>query len=164
MTAANVTAIRPEAKPARKTAKQAAPRAPRKMSTRERLMVGAGVAVGGIAIAATALSLTDLADTVQAVTHCDAWRAWALSVALDANFIFTEAMSLFASAAIIRSAGRAMAATKVITLGMSAVANAYAMSHSADNTVMAVAGVAFGVAIPALIALATYTLGKAVRA
>jgi hypothetical protein len=59
---------------------------------------------------------------------------------------------------------RATSATKVFTLAMSAVANSWAMAHTADNMVMGGACVVAGVAIPALIALATFTLGKAVRA
>jgi hypothetical protein len=45
---------------------------------------------------------------------------------------------------------------------MSAVANSWAMAHTADDAVMAGACVVAGVAIPALIALGTFTLGKAV--
>jgi hypothetical protein len=114
--------------------------------------------------AATALSLTDLADSIQDVAHIAGWKAYALTVALDANFISTEAFSLFASAAVAKATVRATTATKVITLAMSAVANSRAMAHSAEGAVMQAACVVAGCSVPALIALATFTLGKAVRA
>jgi hypothetical protein len=47
---------------------------------------------------------------------------------------------------------------------MSAVANAHAMSHAVDNPVMKGACIVAGCAIPGLVASATFTLGKAVRA
>jgi hypothetical protein len=98
------------------------------------------------------------------VAHVAGWKAYALAIALDANFISTEAFSLFATAAVSKATCRATTATKVITLAMSAVANSWAMAHTADNVVMAGACVVAGIAIPALIALATFTLGKTVRA
>jgi hypothetical protein len=146
-------------KPAKSNAKPA-----RKPSLRDRLAIGSAGAIGGVAVAATALSLTDLADTVRDVAHCTTWKAWAMAAALDANFISTEAFSLFATAAVAKATHRATFATKCITLAMSAAANSYSMAHTADNVVMAAAGVAFGIAIPALLALATYSLSPAVRA
>jgi hypothetical protein len=136
----------------------------RKPSLRDRLALGSATAIGGVAIAATALSLSDLADSIQEVAHVAGWKAYALATALDANFISTEAFSLFATAAVGRATQRATTATKVITLAMSGIANAYAMAHTADGLVLQIACVVAGFAVPALIALATYTLGKAVRA
>jgi hypothetical protein len=136
----------------------------RKPSFRERLAVGSATAIGGVAIAATALSLSDLADSITEVAHVAGWKAYALATALDANFIATEAFSLFATAAVVRDTHKATTITKVITLTMSGVANAYAMAHGADGMILQGVCIAAGFAIPALVALATYTLGKAVRA
>lgn len=143
--------------------KAAAPR-PQYSSARRRLAYAAATAIGAVAVAATALSLSDLAESIQQVAHVAAWKGYALATALDANFIATEAFSLFATAAVSRETWRATMATKVVTLGMSGIANAYAMAHGADGTIMQGACVAAGFAIPALVALATYTLGRAVRA
>jgi hypothetical protein len=72
--------------------------------------------------------------------------------------------SLFATAAVAKATHRATMATKVVTLVMSAVANSWAMAHGADGAVMQAACVIAGCSVPALIALATFTLGRAVRA
>jgi len=151
MATSQVIQLKTEKKPA----KSKAPKAARNPSMRERLAIGSAVAIGGVAIAATALSLSDLADSIQDVAHVTAWKADALAVALDANFIATESFSLFATAAV----ARATAATKIITLVMSAVANSWAMAHTADDTILAGACIVAGCAIPGLIALATFTLG-----
>jgi hypothetical protein len=58
---------------------------------------------------------------------------------------------------------RATTATKVITLGMSGVANAYAMAHTADGMIMQGACIVAGFAVPTLVALSTLTLGRAIR-
>jgi hypothetical protein len=136
----------------------------RHSSTRTKLAIGSAMAIGAVAIAATALSLSDLAESITAVAHVAPWKGFALAAALDANFIATESFSLFCTAAIGRETKRATTITKVITLAMSGIANAYAMAHGADGLVMQGACVAVGFAVPALIALATFTLGKAVRA
>jgi hypothetical protein len=157
---ATVTLLNPKAnsKQARRLAKPV-----RKMSTRERLAIVSAASIGGVAVAATALSLTDLADSISDVAHVASWKAYALAVALDANFVSTEAFSLFATASVVKGTWRATTATKVITLSMSGIANAYAMSHNADGLIMQIACILAGFAIPALIALATYTLSRAVR-
>jgi hypothetical protein len=139
-------------------------RAPRKPSLRDRLAIGSATAIGGVAIAATTLSLSDLADSIQEVAQVATWKAYALGIALDMNFVATESFSLFATAAVARATGKATTATKVITLAMSGIANAYAMASHAEGQVMQAACIAAGFAIPALIALSTFTLGRAVRA
>src|SRR5215831_7599531 len=153
----NVITLPKTGKP-RKAAK--APR-PHHSSARSRLAAASATAIGGVAIAATALSLSDLADSIQEVAHVATWKAYALATALDANFISTEAFSLFATAAVGKATHRATTATKVITLAMSGIANTYAMAHTAEGMIMQGACVVAGFAIPGLVALATYTLGKA---
>lgn len=136
----------------------------RRPSLRERLAVTSAASIGAVAVAATTLSLSDLAESIESVAHIASWKSYALAVAIDANFVSTEAFSLFATAAVSRATFRATAATKVLTLAMSGIANAYAMAHTADGWIMQAACIAAGFAIPGLIALATFTLGKAVRA
>jgi hypothetical protein len=143
--------------------RKAAPAA-RPSSARQRLALTSASAIGMVAVCATALSLSDLAESIQDVAHVTTWKAYALATALDANFIATESFSLFATMAVSKVTHRATTATKVITLGMSGIANAYAMAHTADGMILQGACIAAGFAIPALVALATYTLGKAVRA
>lgn len=160
-----VTPLRPS--PAHKAVRRIRPKGNRNAaatSLRERLALGSAAAIGAVAIGATALSLSDLAESIGEVAHVATWKSYALAIALDANFIATEAFSLFASAPVSRATRRATAATKVITLVMSGVANAYAMGHTVADPIMQGACIAAGCAIPGLVALATFTLGKAVRA
>jgi hypothetical protein len=46
---------------------------------------------------------------------------------------------------------------------LSAVANSWAMAHTADGAIAQAACVVAGCAVPGLISLATVTIGKAVR-
>lgn len=138
-------------------------REPRPSSLRDRLAIGSATAIGAVAIGATCLSLSDLADSIGDVAQVATWKAYALGVALDANFIATESFSLFATAAVARATRKATMTTKIITLAMSGIANAYAMSTHAEGDYLKAACIIAGFSIPALIALATYTLGKAVR-
>lgn len=147
----------------RKAAKAKTAAEPRPSSTRRKLAIASATAIGAVAVAATALSLSDLADSIIEVAKVAPWKGYALAAAIDANFISTEAFSLFCTAAIARETKWAVSATKVVTLGMSGIANAYAMAHQAETLVMQIACVAAGFAIPALVAMATSTLGKAVR-
>ena len=120
-------------------------------------------AIGAVAVIATALSLSDLAESIVQVANIASWKGYALAATIDANFISTEAFSLFCTAAIARETRWAVTSTKVVTLAMSGIANAYAMAHQAAGLIMQAACVAAGFAVPALVAMATSTLGKAVR-
>src|SRR5215471_13632380 len=133
MATPNVITLGKPGKQPRKAAK--APR-PQHGSLRSRLALASASAIGMVAVGATALSLSDLAESIQAVAHCTTWKAFAFATALDANFIATEAFSLFASAAVARATSKTTAATKVITLALSAVANSWAMAHTADGAIM----------------------------
>ncbi len=157
---ATITVLQPKSAPKSRKAAAVA----RQSSTRQRLALTSASAIGMVAVCATALSLSDLAESIQDVAHVTTWKAYALATALDANFIATESFSLFATMAVSKVTHRATTATKVITLAMSGIANAYAMAHTANGMVLQGACIAAGFAIPALVALATYTLGKAVRA
>jgi hypothetical protein len=165
MDTANVLTLNTQVKAPHKSrkAKVQAQTEPRPSSTRRRLAAASATAIGLVAVGATALSLADLAESIQAVAHCAIWKAWAFGAALDCNFIATEAFSLFCSAAVARETHKATMATKITTLLLSAVANSWAMAHTADGWIMQAACVAAGCAGPGLIALATMTLGRAVR-
>lgn len=165
MDSANLHLVAPTVKSPRKhrRTKPVVERAPKQTSARQRLTLAAATWIGLVAIAATALSLSDLADSIETVAQVAAWKAFSLAAAIDANFIGTEMFSLFASAAIARETHRATMATKVLTLGMSGVANAYAMASHQTNPYLQAACIFAGFSIPGLIALATFTLGRAVR-
>jgi hypothetical protein len=159
----NVVKLDTAVKTTRKHRKAKTQAEPRPSSTRRRLAVASATAIGLVAIGATALSLADLAESIQTVAHCAIWKAWAFGAALDCNFVATEAFSLFASASVARETHKATMATKIITLALSAVANSWEMAHTADGMVMQAVCVAAGCAVPGLVALATATLGKVVR-
>ncbi len=76
-------------------------------------------------------------------------KAYVLAVALDANFVSTEARSACSG----KATHKATTATKVITLTTSGLGNAYAIAHTADGMIMQAACVVAGFAVPALIAL-----------
>jgi hypothetical protein len=71
-----------------------------KPSLRDRLAIGSVTSIGALAIGATTLSLSDLADSIGEVAHVALWKSYALAVALDMNFMATESSSLFATAAV----------------------------------------------------------------
>jgi hypothetical protein len=157
MATPNIVNLPHAAKPAREPAEA------RPSSTRRKLALASATAIGAVAIAATALSLSDLADSIEAVAHTAIWKSYALAAALDCNFVATEAFSLLCTAAVARETRCATLATKVITLGMSGIANAFALASHADGVMLQAACVLAGFAIPGLIALSTFTLGQAVR-
>lgn len=162
MAETNIVSL-PKPRKSGKSTKAVEAREPRPSTARRRLAAGSATAIGLVAIGATALSLSDLADSIREVAHVTEWKAYALATALDLNFVSTEAFSLFCTAAVGRETRRATTSTKIVTLGMSGVANAYAMAHSAEGMILQAACIVAGFAIPALVALATFTLGKAVR-
>jgi hypothetical protein len=104
-------------------------KAPRTNSARAKLAIASATSIGIVAIGATALSLSDLPDSIGEVAHVALWKSYALAIALDMNFVATESFSLFASAAVARATHKATTATKAITLVMSAVANSWAMAR-----------------------------------
>jgi len=75
----------------------------RKPSLRDRLAIGSATSIGAVAIGATALSLSDLADSIQEIAPVATWKAYALAIAMDANFIATESFSLFAPSPMPRT-------------------------------------------------------------
>src|SRR5215468_4428222 len=110
----NVITLPKTGKQPRKAAK--APR-PHHSSTRQRLALASASEIGLVAVGATILSLSDLAESIEQVAHVATWKGYALATALDMNFVATEAFSLFTSAGVSRETWRATTATKVVTLG-----------------------------------------------
>jgi hypothetical protein len=55
----------------RKVRKAKPVRAPRTSSARSKLAIASAAGIGVVAIGATALSLSDLAESIQAVAHCE---------------------------------------------------------------------------------------------
>jgi hypothetical protein len=107
--------------------------------------------VGGVAVALTALSLHDLAQGVQIVTHGSAWQSYAMASGVDLGFISTELVMLTASDKERKALAKFTTPAIIGTLCASAVMNAFAFAKDADGAMMTAAAIAMGVAIPALI-------------
>jgi hypothetical protein len=132
--------------------RQQAPRAKSKTAakalSRQRWTSGA---VGGVAIALTALSLHDLVEGVRIVTHGGGWQSYAMASGIDLGFISTE-LALITAADKVHKAVSCFGKPAIIgTLCGSAVMNAFAFARDAEGAIMTGAAIAMGVAIPALI-------------
>lgn len=110
-----------------------------------------GCAIGAVATALTALSLSHLAHGVEMVTHAPSWEAWAMAVGIDLGFVALELSQLACSAKVAKQVNKFAKPAILGTLTGSAMMNALAFAGQADNVGMQVAGVAIGVAIPCLI-------------
>jgi hypothetical protein len=141
----NVTRL-PSTKPQARTASTSKRQA--KALRRQTLTAGL---VGGVAVALTALSLHDLAQGVQIVTHSATWQSYAMASGIDLGFISTELAMLTASDKERKAMSRFAKPAIIGTLCGSAIMNAFAFARDADSMIMAAAAIAMGVAIPALI-------------
>jgi hypothetical protein len=132
--------------------KNQAPRAKSRRAVKtERRQAVTAFLVGGVAVALTALSLHDLAEGVQLVTHSATWQSYAMASGIDLGFISTELAMLTASDKERRSLAKFANPAIIGTLTGSAIMNAFAFAKDAEGLVMTAAAVALGVAIPALI-------------
>lgn len=120
-----------------------------KMAARRQAMTG--VAIGAVASALTALSLSHLAHGVEMVTHAPAWEAWAMAVGIDLGFVALELSQLACSVKVAKQVSKFAKPAIVGTLTGSALMNALAFASQADNAWLQAAGVATGVAIPCLV-------------
>jgi hypothetical protein len=128
------------------------PRAKSKRTVKaERRQATTALLVGGVAVGLTALSLHDLAEGVQIVTHAATWQSYAMASGIDLGFVSTELAMLTASDKERKAISRFANPAIIGTLCGSAIMNAFAFAQHADNALMATAAVAMGVAIPALI-------------
>jgi hypothetical protein len=112
-------------------------------------------ALGGVAVAAAALSLCDLAHGIALVSPASAgWQSWALAISIDCGFIGTELVQLTIGEKLQRSIARYSQSLIAGTMVGSAVMNAAAFAASASGW-QTYAAAALGAAIPGLIFVLT---------
>ena len=99
----------------------------------------------------TALSLSHLAHGIEIVTGCQPWEGWAMAVGIDLGFVALELSQLAVTDKVRRQVSRFARPAILGTLAGSAGMNAFAFAAQADNQYMLAAGIALGIAIPALI-------------
>jgi hypothetical protein len=149
----NLRALPKPATPVRKASRNAT-RALRRQT-------GAAIAIGGVSVTLTALSLSHLAHGIQLVTASTPWESWAMAVGIDLGFITAELAQVMATTDKIRKViGRYARPAILGTLFGSACMNAFAFASQAHGWPMLASAVALGVAIPALI-YATTRIGAA---
>jgi hypothetical protein len=120
-----------------------------------RLRYAAG-AIGTVALTLTGLSLSHLAEGVQALTHGTEWHSWAMAAGIDLGFIGLELGQLVVTTERLRATVARYANPTIIgTLIASAIMNAYAFGSRADNWEQLVSACALGCAVPALIYVLT---------
>lgn len=110
------------------------------------------VAIGLVASVLTALSLSHLAHGIEIVTASPTWEAWAMAIGIDLSFVVLELAGLVRLADPVRKTIQKYLTPSIIgTLVGSAILNAFAFAAQASGTMMQVAAIVIGVAIPALI-------------
>lgn len=107
--------------------------------------------IGSVAVLIAALSLSHLASGVKLITGCEAWKAWAMSIAIDIGFVATKFCTLVVGEKFRKKIATLSNVTIVGTLGGSVGMNVYAFAAQATNPYALAAAVALGLAIPALI-------------
>src|SRR5215468_11605367 len=147
----NVTTMtRPATKPA--LVPKAPSRKDRRAAKALRRQAGTALGVGAVAATLTALSLSHLAHGIEIVTGCQPWEGWAMAVGIDLGFVALELAQLAVVADKVRRQIFRFARPAILgTLAGSAGMNAFAFGAQAVNQYMMAAGIALGVAIPALI-------------
>jgi hypothetical protein len=117
---------------------------------------GTAVAIGGVAVTLTALSLSHLAHGITIVTGAETWEAWAMAVGIDLGFIALELSQIATVSDRLRKNVSRFARPAILgTLAGSAAMNAFAFAAQAANPWMLAAAITLGVAIPALICALT---------
>ena len=112
----------------------------------------AAVAIGVVAVTLTALSLSHLAHGIAIVTGAAGWESWAMATGIDLGFVAIElAMITVVSERIRRQVATFGRPAIWGTLAGSAAMNAFAFASQASNPYAMAAGLALGVAVPALI-------------
>ena len=110
------------------------------------------VAIGGVAVTLTALSLSHLAHGITIVTGASWWEAWAMAIGIDLGFVALELGQLATVTDKMRRQVSRFARPAIVgTLAGSAAMNAFAFAAQAASPWMIAAAVTLGVAIPALI-------------
>jgi len=131
------------------------PKAPSRKDRRAakalRRQAGTALGVGVVAVTLTALSLSHLAHGIEIVTGCPPWEGWAMAGGIDLGFVALELSQLAVTDKLRRKVTRFARPAILGTLAGSAGMNAFAFGAQAVNQYMMAAGIALGVAIPALI-------------
>jgi hypothetical protein len=151
--AENVTTMNraPAVRPAAQVPKGTISRKDRRASKALRRQAGAALGLGAVAVTLTALSLSHLAHGIEIVTGCQPWEGWAMAVGIDLGFVALELSQLAVADKLRRQVFRFARPAILGTLVGSAGMNAFAFGAQAVNKYMMAAGIALGVAIPALI-------------
>lgn len=109
------------------------------------------VAIGGVAVTLTALSLNHLASGIEIVTSSPTTESYMMAVGIDAGFISAEIAQLFASNERMKKIISKFAKPTVIgTMIGSAAMNAFAFASHTTGWMIAPA-IVLGVAIPGMI-------------
>jgi hypothetical protein len=112
--------------------------------------VWTAAAIGFVAVALTALSLSHLAGGVKLVTHSADWQAWAMAVGIDLGFVCTELSQIVIHERLRRRLAVYSRLVIFGTLGGSAATNAFAFAADAAGWMLWPA-IALGLVIPVLI-------------
>lgn len=149
-------AERPDAKhiqtPPGKTRAPAPTRSPRVLRTLRRC----GIAVLGVALVLTGLSLSHLAEGTRLVTGCDAPSAFAMATGIDLSFVSLEISLLYAPGNIRQDVASFAVPAIRGTMALSAAMNALSFSEHSHGW-MIYPAIGLGLAIPALIYCLTRT-------
>lgn len=137
------TAAAPAARPRKKTAEQ----------KRSQFKTAASAAVGGVAVALTALSLTHLAHGVELMTGASPWQCWLTAAGVDLGFVALEAISLAVASdkRASQQVDRWARPFIIVLVLLSAVLNALAFSSGSPTVVMACGATVLGAVIPGMI-------------
>jgi hypothetical protein len=143
----NVIALKTTSK--RKSTK-AAPRGRRaSKSLRRQAYIASGL--GTVTLLIIGLSLSHSVHGVEQITGCYPWEAWAMGTSVEVGFVLTKLAMLVANENVRRQIGTLANCTIVGTLAGMAAFNVLAFAGHASSPLMMAAGVALGLAIPALI-------------
>jgi len=147
----------PRTKPARLPAPAAAAREARRAANKAnaseiRAQRYSAAMLGGVAAVIMGLSLSHLAHGIELITAPSyAWEPWAMGVGIDCGLVATEISTLTASEKVRRETRRYSIAMITGTLVLSAAMNAYGFASQASTLPFQVAGVVFGIAVPAMV-------------
>jgi hypothetical protein len=150
------------AKPPRKSPKGAKPttasaaRAERKAANRAnaseiRAQRWSAGLLGSVAAVLTGLSLSDLAHGIELITHASQWQSYALAVGVDIGMATTEFAALTAGPTVRAQTKWYSGAMLGGTLALSAAMNAFEFASQAETLPFQIAGVTFGIAVPAAV-------------
>ncbi len=108
--------------------------------------------IGAVALTLTGLSLSHLAEGVQALTQSSHMNSWAMAAGIDLGFIGLELGQLAITSDKLRTlVGRYANPAICGTLIASAAMNAFAFGSKATDCTHLVSACALGIAVPALI-------------